>query len=261
MKKGKFVFVCLAMLSFFACSGSSTIEIVGSVTNEKFNDKKLFLFSINPNDEYQSFNQLSTASIQNGSFNFSLDINDGLKMQLPTIGYLASFDMNNKNLQDNATEDFLITTFILEPGTIQVTFDSSSVILSGTDKNNEFNKIHQTIKEIVDLVALTDSTNNVSSIPTDTEGRDGRAQFQLLNETFKELTYNFVKTNMDNNIGEYLFPTSYRDNMFTPTQVKELISLGSEAFQSKENIKEISKTMDGMNDPSNELETESIITE
>ena len=244
----------LGGLLLFSCS-ENKIKVEGDIMGESYNGETVYLYYPNSLTDFQAFEQLGTAKIVDGNFSFDISLEDGMKKEAPTVGYLTMSDMNAIKEDTVETENTPVATFIIENGEINVSFDGTSVVLSGTPRNNAFNEIHLAIKDLVDFANSSSAYASIDELPLDSNGRDGRAQFQAYNGKLSDLTYKFVLDNISNNAGEYLFLRSYTDNLFTPVQLKTLIDASSDKFKAKTEVKWLIETLSQMSDDQVELES------
>lgn len=244
MKKTALLIATLALI-LTSCNNDK-MGIEGTI-DDTYNGKTVYLYTVESGD-YNKFRALGTSVVEDGKFRFDGLINDKgmVKEDLPTIGYVSLFDMlmNEEDLTpENANSP--IATVILEEGIATLAFSDNSVVVGGTARNIEFNKMHQAIKNLVDFTSQFTSIEELEAMPANAEGKDGRAQLQNLDQKLRDQSFAFIKNNMTNSVGEYLFLKSAGD-MFTPAQVVELISMASDKFVDRPEILELDQLLSGM---------------
>lgn len=246
----KALFFLLSAFCLFSCADHS-INIKGHIKGGNYDGRTAYLYVIESSD-LSSPTFLTKATVTNGEFEFN-NIQDEKEkeLELPTIAFLSLFDLYSSNEDSDSFADLPTGTVILEEGTTNIIFDGTSVMVSGTANNEKFNQIHQVITSIAELANLKKEYGGLDNIPADDTGRDGRAQLQLLNQKFSDVTYNFAKENMTNNIGHFLF-YSYAENMFTPSQILDLINLSDSTFRSRKDITNLYNDLATMKDELNQ---------
>lgn len=253
MKKIATLIVILILVLSSSCSDNK-MSIEGTI-DDKYNGKTVYLYTVDPSN-FSDFNLLTTTTVSDGYFcfedlNSNKDINE---KNLPTVGYLSLFDINMAEEEiTEENEDAPIATIILEKGVTNVIFSDNSVTVGGTARNDEFNKMHQAITNLVEFSTQFSSFEDLDSLPVDAEGKDGRARLQELDNILKESSYSFINANMTNSVGEYLFLRS-GDEMFTPSQMLELINTASEGFQSRTEIQRLKNILIKMEDGTLQME-------
>lgn len=241
--------ILLTALCLLSCADQS-INIKGHIKGENYDGETVYLYIIESSD-LSSPTFLSKTTVTNSEFEFkNIEGEKEEELELPTIAFLSLFDLYSNESSDSSTV-LPIGTVILEKGTTDITFEGTSVTVSGTENNEKFNQVHQVITSIAELANLKKEYGDLDNIPTDNLGRDGRAQLQALNQKFSDVTYSFAKENMTNNVGHFLF-YSYAENMFTPTQILDLINLSDSTFRSRKDITNLYNDLATMEDKLNQ---------
>lgn len=243
----KLTLLITSFIILFASCTNDKVSIQGVIDN-KYNEDTVYLYTIKK-DSYDEFKLLAKSTVADGKFSFSkLADNKNLEEDgLPLIGYISLFDMQmtEEDLTDeNANAP--MATVILEKGNINLEFSNNSVIVGGTPRNEEFNKMHQAIKDFVEFTSQYTSLEELDTAPKDANGRDGRSQLQALDQALKDQSFAFIKANMKNSVGEYLFVRS-GDEMFTPSQMLDLINSASDQFRAKPEVVQLKKILNEMN--------------
>lgn len=252
MKKITLFFAAL-ILTLSSCTDSK-IKVVGEI-DSKYNGQTVYLYTVEQNS-FNEFKLLAKTTVDNNMFSFDgLNDNEYVKEKdLPMIGYISLFDMTIA--EDDITEENAeapMATVIIEKGLAKVVFSENSVTVGGTARNEEFNKMHQAIKNLVDFSNQFESYDDLDTMPANAEGKDGRAQLEELDKKLRDQSFSFIKNNMTNSVGEYLFIRS-GDDMFTPTQMLDLIDAASESFKAREEVKQLKGMLNDMSLGMPELE-------
>lgn len=236
----------ISLIFILASCSDNKLSVTGKIDG-KYNGKTAYLY-IFEDRQFSDFKLLATTKVESGAFSFD-DLGDKPELKddaLPMIAYISLFDINMT--EDELTEDNAespMATVILEKGAVKVEFEKSSVSVSGTPKNEHFNKMHAAIKDFVEFTSGLSSLEDLDVIPVNDEGKDGRAQLEALDLALKNQSYVFIKENMQNSVGEYLLLQSGSD-MFTPKQILELIEMGTAEFREREEIKELHRVLSEM---------------
>lgn len=252
----KNIFVLVASILLVVSCSKNNIVIDGAIAGDKHDGQTMYLYYTKSASDFNAFELLSSAIIEDGKFSYELNIDEALESELPTVGFLTLEDKDKSYIEeDSIIKDSPIATFILEKGEIRVQLEGSSVRLSGTVRNNRFNEIHSSLEEYVNFARLTADYDSIIDIPLDDEGRDGWTRLKLLDNNLKGRTFEFTKENMSNNVGEFLFLKSYNDNLFTPAQLKDLIGRSSEKFRQRADVMWLKDILEQMGtDPSYEMD-------
>ncbi len=223
------LFLLVLTAVFYSCQDKNTYTIEGNFTENTFEGKTVYLQKIDSMNA-QSASVLDSAVIKDNKFTLK-GISDGnIIMGFLSVGKL-----------ERPEPESPVATLILEPGTIKVTFDKRDVSLTGTPKNEEFNKLLAVMNRIGGLIEEVNKAGNVDAVPLDASGQDVQTRMDKYQEEMKSVSYDFVKANITNKAGQFMFFSSF--NSFTKDQMKELISLADSTFRNTREIKDLAEEL------------------
>jgi len=143
-------------------------------------------------------------------------------------------------------ENTPVSSFILEPGNIKITFDKRDVTVSGTPRNDEFNKTLIVMNKVGTLFEELEKAGNVEAVPLDSSGMDVSARMKKLGEEMQKANFDFVKANIQNKAGQFIFLTSFSQAAvapFTKEQITEILSEADSTFKNSPQIVALEKMM------------------
>lgn len=159
--------------------------------------------------------------------------------ETPTIHFLTIGEQNKR--------DAIRTLIVIEPGNINVSYESGFLNISGTNLNNAYNEFNTTEGEIkAKAMELSNQYSAAKENGTLTEELDQqiKAEYNKVVEDSKNLNFDFVKSNIDNILGEYHFFLGIATNMLEPNRQRELLSIASEEFKQDEDVARIIKQLE-----------------
>lgn len=224
MKKITILLAILFTIIFASCQKNGyTVE--GSFSDGTYDGKVVFLQRIDSLNA-QAPTILDSATVKDSKFTFK-----GVAEEKPTMGFLSVGKL------EVAEQDSPVATFIIEPGTIKVTFNKLAVAVTGTQANEDFNKTLIVMNQLADLYKEISDAGGLEGVPVDSAGNDVMTRVNNLQEAMKKASFDFLKTNMDNKAGEFLFYNSASG--LSREELAELIALGDSAFRNKPEIKQL----------------------
>lgn len=217
-----FLSVIVVMLS--SCD-SSSYKIEGNFNDTAYDGQYVYLQTINDVMKGEPA-ILDSAKIEGGKFTLKG------KNEKPIVGFVSLGKM--VDLKHAEPDKPSVATLILEPGTINLSFDKALVTLSGTSKNEQFNKLHALMNQGVEMQKSIGETGALSE--------DVQARFNDLYKNMQNETYLLAKDNMNNAVGEFLLMTS--TNLFNKEQLTELLAVADTSITNKPEIKRLKEFID-----------------
>ena len=215
----KILFLSAIAVLFAACQNKSEYTVQGTITGEEFEGQQVYL------EKWADsiMVPVDSAIIIDGKFTIKG------KTSSPILSFMT-IDGERSNV---------CTMLMVEPGTVNVTYDSSFHI-SGSSINSDFTDYNAKQESLnTQIRAISQQYNVATSEGTMNEELDEKlkSDFNEKVDESKSLTFDFIKSNIDNELGQYLFMAS--SDMFEIEQQKELLALTNEEFKSTKNIKRI----------------------
>ncbi|MDU1891532.1 MAG: TlpA disulfide reductase family protein [Dysgonomonas sp.] len=221
MKKITFFLVVLAIALASCQKNGYTVE--GTFSDNTFDGKVVFLQKID-SLAAEKPTIIDSATVKGNKFTFK-----GVAEDKPIMGFLSVGRL------EQAEQNSPVATFILEEGTINVTFKDVAVAVGGTQRNDDFNKTLVIMNQLADLYKAVSDAGGVEGMPLDSAGQDVPTRVMKLQEDMKKASLEFMKGNMDNKAGEFLFYNSA--SSLSREELSELIALGDSTFRNTPNIK------------------------
>ena len=215
----KFLFLSVIAVFFAACQSKTEYTISGVVADPTFEGQQVSLSEMTE-DEMVT---LETTTITDGKFEFKGDT-DTPVLRFITLGE------NENNPR---------TTIIVEPGNINVTYDTDFQI-SGTTINDAYSNFNTKQKEFTtESRSLSEQYGEAMKNDTMTEELEAEltSAYEKIAEDARTLNFDFVKANIDNELGQFMFVASSR--MFNAEQQREILNMTSEEFKAKKDVKRI----------------------
>jgi Peroxiredoxin len=227
MKKITFILIILAVVLASCQKNSYTIE--GNFAENTFDGETIYLQKIDSMTA-ESSTAIDSTILKDGKFKFSGSAEDHLSVGFISVGRLES-----------PVENSPVATFILETGSIKIAFDKRNVSISGTPKNEDYNKVLAAMNKMGSLYEEVEKAGGVQGVAPDENGLDIMGRMQKLQEELQEVSFDFTKANIANKLGEFLF-FSYA-SIFTKDQLKELLPLADSTFRSQPQIQMLEKEL------------------
>ncbi|WP_165022987.1 TlpA disulfide reductase family protein [Dysgonomonas sp. ZJ279] len=205
-----------------SCVEKKEFTINGNMGDDEFEGQQVYLQEVGA--DWKEKINIDTAIIENGAFTFK-----GVAKESNVVRFivLAEADARRK----------VPATVIIEPGIIQLSFDSIPTV-KGTPANDSYqafaskaNAISQEQKAIYEK--SKQDTANVA-LQADLE-----KQYEAKDAEMKTILYDYVKANIQTQVGTYFFAT--RAYQFSLDQLKELLPLVSPEFKTNERILSMEK--------------------
>lgn len=228
MKKITLLLSIIAIV-FASCKDKNAYTINGNFNATTLDGKIVYLQAID-NFEEMAPTILDSTTIKDGKFQFKGVAGEKPAIRFISVGKLTEMDTPNP-------EQVTVATFILEPGTIDILLNKTTLEIKGTPLNDEFNKVHALSNQMVSLYKEISDAGGLANVPVDAQGLDARARMDKLMKEMQDINYKFTKENMSNPVGEFIFLSSI--NSFDEDQIKELVALGDSSFQNKPEIKDL----------------------
>lgn len=223
--------ISISLLAFAAlfssCKDKNAFTITGNFSENTYDGKMVYLQQMDTTSSMLPI-VIDSAKVAEGKFTFK-----GKVAEYPIIGFVSVGKLQDRG-SDGTEDNSPVGTLALEPGDIVLTFAKTAVTLSGTPKNDEFNKLHASLNKMVDMYKEATDAGGPQNVPADASGLDFQTRINNLQSEINKASFDFTKANMDNRIGEFLFISSA--NSFNEDQLRELISLSDSTFKSKPQI-------------------------
>lgn len=225
------LFLSILAVIFSSCQDKNAFTIEGNFSENTYDGKMVYLQKMDTTEQMMPI-AIDSAKIAEGKFTFKGKLTESPSMGFISVGKLQ--DRGKSGEPDNSP----VGTIILEPGNINIVFNKTSVTLSGTPQNEEFNKVHSILNQISDLYVEASKQAESGNEQALTEIS---AKLEPLQKEMQTVTFDFAKTNMKNRVGEFLFISS--GNTFTNDQLLELINLSDSTFSNKPQIQDLYKRL------------------
>ncbi len=215
----KFLFLSVIAVIFAACQSKTGYTISGVVTDPTFEGQQVSLSEMTE-DEMVT---LETTTITDGKFEFKGDTDT------PVLRFIRLGEKENNPR----------TTIIVEPGNINVTYDTDFQI-SGTAINDAYSDFNTKQKEFTtESRSLSEQYAEGMKNETMTEELEAEltSAYEKIAEEARALNFDFIKANIDNELGKFMFVGSSR--MFNAEQQREILNMTSEEFKAKKDVKRI----------------------
>lgn len=190
MKKLIFFFSALMLLAT-SCAEKEAFTITGKLPSTEYDGQQVYLQVVD--SAWKSNVSIDTANIVNGQFVFK-----GLAKEGATVHFLVL---------ENAPQKMKRPVFVIvEPGNIEVTFDSISTI-KGTSMNDAYQAYQDKYGSIRTEIAALNEKSKVDT--TAVQKKELEKQFDDKREQIVDATYDFVKDNIGTQVGAFLFSNNY----------------------------------------------------
>lgn len=207
--------ITLAMVS---CQNKDSYSIQGSFEEEVFDGKMVYLQTIDSMTA-QSSTVVDSMEIKDKKFKFKGKVSGDKSLAFLSVGKLGLLETNSP-----------VGTIVLEPGTINVSFAASGdVVISGTQTNDDYNKILIAMNDIAALYKEVSDAGGPQAIPLDSAGNDVETRLKGLQENMHKATFGFAKQNMTNKAGQFVFFSAA--NSFSREQLSELVEVSDSTFK------------------------------
>jgi len=220
MKKVTLLFFLLATF-MISCQDKNAYTIEGNFSENTFEGKTVYLQKID-SMRATSSTVIDSAIVKNNKFKIK-GVQDGVIMGFVSTDRLEQLNENSQ-----------VTSFVLEPGTIKISFEKRDPAVSGTPRNDEYNKVIATMNKIASLMEEVDKAGNVQAVPLDAEGLDVNGRMEKLQNEMRTANFAFAKENMTNKAGQFQFVSSF--SSFSEEQLKELLAASDSVFRSSPDI-------------------------
>lgn len=225
MKKNSILLAMLIVL--ISCQNNKTWKITGTVADPAYEGKVVYIQKMTDNQ----MNPTDTTVISNGKFTFE-GVADSSLLRFVSLDQTV-----------NPKKTSRVVT-ILEPGNIQIHFDST-ITVTGSQLNDSYNAFRKQEEEITKKMRiLSDKYRKAAEAGTLTDSLETEvtAQHEEIYADLQTQTANFIKANIGNSLGKYLF-ISYA-GMLEPEMQREILLLTDDAYKSQENIRRIIKQIE-----------------
>ena len=199
-------------------------KITGTVADPAFEGKNVYMQEMVEKEMIT----LDTAVITNGQFTF-----EG-KADSVVLRFIALDETVNPQRAYR-------TPAILEPGKIEVKFDST-VTVNGTKINNDYTAFKNEERELQkEIKALYEEYKNAVQNETLTDSLNAviDEKHESVSEKLTTKTVDFIKANIGNPLGKFIFTTSA--GMLEPQVQKEILNMTDDTFRALESNQRLLK--------------------
>ena len=199
----------------------------GKVNDPAYNGAKVYLQAIERGDTAYSPKDLDSTTVTNGSFLFR-EAAETLDIRIVSIHAL-----------DNQNKKRIAAIFISEPGTIDITLDSISIV-DGPAENGKHKVYTESQREIYDQMRSTQNEAirlRVDGKLTQEKVSELEDKFNKYQQQLVDVSFNYVKDNMGNRIGEFYFVAL--GSAFTADQIVALHKLSRKEYQESPLVKDM----------------------
>lgn len=214
MKKTIFFLVIATLL--VACQSNKDYTIKGTVANAGFEGKKVYL-------QDTAMVTVDTFTIKDGAFVFN--------------GKADTTVLRFVSLEEGVdTKDLTRIPVLVEPGNIEVTFDSV-VTVTGSPANQAYTDYRIKQRDLSKkLRSIVEQYNSAASAGNMTDSLDAEinSAYDKVAAEIDTLNYDFVKSNIKNDLGKYIFASQWQ--MFKPEKQRELLDMTDDAFKSRASV-------------------------
>jgi len=222
----KILFLSAIAVLFAACQNKSEYTVHGNIADESFEGQQVY---------FQKWTDstmvlVDSTNIIDGKFTIEGETDS------PVLRFLSV----------GGKESNVRTMIMLEPGKIDVTYDSVFHI-TGSTINNAYSDFNEEQREFnTKAQNLTDQYNAAMSDETLTDELEVeiKSAYEKLADEAKAGNYDFIKANVDNELGQYLFMAS--SSMFEPEQQKEILAIANDDYKATKNVKRIVDQLEAM---------------
>lgn len=223
------LFLSVIALIATSCAEKDAFTIKGKLPSSEYDGQQVFLQTMD-STWGRNLVTIDSANVVKGEFVFK-----GLAKEDPTIHYLVL----------DKAPDFLKrpAMLILEPGTIEVSMDTTTTV-KGTPVNNAYQaymaKGEAISKEMRALYERTQVDTANVELKKEYEKKSEEARKTIFDEI-----YNLVKPNIGNQVGAYLFMSN--SYAFSLEQKNELFAQIKPEYKSLERFKAFEKNLETLN--------------
>lgn len=206
---GLFLFISSAI---FAQNNTYTLK--GSIENDQYNGKKVYLQQLNKTRD--GFVNIDSTTVKGNRFVFT-KTTQGSE---PALRFIST--------EEPVT--YAPAFFLTEPGEINLTIGQTNKV-EGTPRNNrfqEFTNLQDSLNNKIETVVQHYSQLLQTSGNEEKMLKEGQAIMKELQKS----RYNFAKENINNDLGEFIALSSFE--VLTPDQVLELTALMRPEFRNSD---------------------------
>ena len=206
---GLFVFISSAI-----CAQNNTYTLNGSIEDNQYNGKKVYLQQLN--DTRNGFINIDSTTIKDNRFVFTKAVQDNE----PALRFVSTEEPVN----------YAPAFFLAETGEINLSIGKLNKI-EGTPRNNRFqmfSNLQDSLNKQIEAVVQTYSKKLQTSENQAKMMQEGQAIMKELQES----RYSFAKENINNDLGEFIALSSFE--VLTPNQVLELMALMRPEFRNSD---------------------------
>lgn len=204
-----FVFISSAI-----CAQNNTYTLKGSIEDNQYNGKKVYLQQLN--DTRNGFTNIDSTTVKDNRFVFT-----------------KTTQGNEPALRFISTEEpisYAPAFFLAETGEINLAIGKQNKI-EGTPRNDrfqDFSNLQDSLNKQIETIVETYSQLDQTSVNQAKMMQEGQAIMKQLQQS----RYNFAKENINNDLGEFIALSSFE--VLTSDQVLELMSLMRPEFKNSE---------------------------
>lgn len=170
-----------------------------------------------------------TAKVINGKFTLTDSID-------------SEADIRIINLEDTSGATIASDLFIVQPGIVNLTFDSVATV-SGTllsDEHQSFRDKQDVLSQKIKEIDNKAKTLYVANMLTEDDVQRFQSEMQDVSKEFVQIASSYIRKNIKNGVGEFYF--IYYSSILPPAQLKELYALSNPTFQQSESVKFLMNT-------------------
>lgn len=215
------LFISAIALILSSCGEKNAFTITGKLANNDLDGKTVYLQSIA--DSWKDRVNTDTAVIENGTFVFK-----GIAEGDAALRFVVLSEPTNRMSRG--------AIVLLEPGQIELTFDSISTV-KGTPANDSFQTFDSKMNAY--NAELKSIYNKIKAESDETASEALEAEYDAKDEEQNAELYTYLKSNIQTQIGTYLFVS--HQYSFSLDQLKELAPKVNAAFKESDKVKSLEK--------------------
>ncbi|MDD2244030.1 MAG: TlpA disulfide reductase family protein [Dysgonamonadaceae bacterium] len=221
-------FIAALTIVFASCKPNTGYNLKGTIADSAYEGTMVYLQELTDS----AIVNVDSAKVIDGAFSFK-GKNDSTVVRIVT-----------QDQKVNPQNRYIVPV-VLEPGKIELTFDSI-ITVTGTPLNDKYDSFRageqRTIITNLDKIMNDFGSLRANGELTEEKNQELMNQYDVLMKQYDSVNFNFTKENIQNPLGEFLFVSN--GSSFSPEKQRELINLAGENLKAKPVVKDMISYLD-----------------
>lgn len=220
-----FLYLSVLMYVLSSCQDKEAFTVEGTFDDGTYEGQTAYVY-------YESEDSLGAVSrtiigsdiIKNNKFTIKGNLPVNLGMGIITVGEFRLTDGYDD-------QSFNPVNFVLESGKVEFSYSKSAILIGGTPKNDELNKVYEQINKILNVRNEIINSGKTGWLANN----EYQQRIIPLNKDLQKAIYTFSRDNIQNRAGEFYLRESLE--MLSREQIVELYNMASESFRNRPQLK------------------------